>query len=249
MSGPQPGPEPTKRPGGTGPEKGERSRALREWIQTGQGIGTLIVSIIALGGAGAGAVIASGGHASPPTLSASTPTALTPVTTTAPASTAVSSPTLPASPSALATGTAAPARAQAATIIRIVIYPGDGLTAVGPAALPSPDKIEISDVPKTITASGVGTLEMDVASLEGPWGACASDCSEWWFSSNSVHVASFSVGGETAHALQSAPVSTGWADLGDGTWTPVYLVWQGGCINLNLTTHDWSNIVPAATCP
>ena len=37
--------------------------------------------------------------------------------------------------------------------------------------------------------------------------------------------------------------------LGDGTWTPVYLVWQGGCIHLNLTTHDWSNVVPAATCP
>ena len=159
----------------------------------------------------------------------------------------------PAASSAPSSGTqlglTAPSGAQAATITRIVIFPGDGLAEVGPVALPPAGKIEISDVPKTITASGVGTLEMDVVGLEGPWGACASDCSKWWFSPNSVYVASFSVGGETAHALQSAPVSTGWADLGDGTWTPVYLVWQGGCIHLNLTTHDWSNVVPAATCP
>lgn len=47
-----------------GPGKEERSRALREWIQTGQGVATLIVSIIALGGVGAGAAIASGGRAS-----------------------------------------------------------------------------------------------------------------------------------------------------------------------------------------
>lgn len=36
-----------------GAEKGERSRAFRDWIQTGQGIGILIVSILGLGGAGA----------------------------------------------------------------------------------------------------------------------------------------------------------------------------------------------------
>jgi hypothetical protein len=58
-----PTPGAPKGPEGTGPEKGARSRAFREWIQTGQGIGILIVSIIALGGTGA--AIASGGHSSP----------------------------------------------------------------------------------------------------------------------------------------------------------------------------------------
>jgi hypothetical protein len=60
-----PAPGPPKGPEGKGPEKGARSRAFREWIQTGQGIGILIVSILALGGAGVGAAIASGGHPSP----------------------------------------------------------------------------------------------------------------------------------------------------------------------------------------
>jgi hypothetical protein len=81
MSGPQSGPgwwqgadghwyppqsyPPPRAPGASGgpagnePEKGARARAFREWIQTGQGIAALIVSIIALGGAGTGAVIAS----------------------------------------------------------------------------------------------------------------------------------------------------------------------------------------------
>lgn len=54
-----------KGPEGTGPEKGARSRAFREWVQTWQGIGTLIVSILALVGVGTGAAIASGGHSSP----------------------------------------------------------------------------------------------------------------------------------------------------------------------------------------
>ncbi len=58
-----PTPGPPKGPQGTGPEKGARSRAFREWVQTGQGIGILIVSILTL--AGAGAAIASGGHSSP----------------------------------------------------------------------------------------------------------------------------------------------------------------------------------------
>jgi len=89
MSGPQPGPDwwrgsdghwyppqaypgvptpgPPKGSEGTGPEKGARSRAFREWIQTGQGIAALVVSIITLAGVGvgAGAAIASGRHPSP----------------------------------------------------------------------------------------------------------------------------------------------------------------------------------------
>jgi hypothetical protein len=59
-----PTPGPPKGPEGTSPEKGARSRAFREWVQTGQGIGILIVSIITLVGAGTGAAIVSGGHSS-----------------------------------------------------------------------------------------------------------------------------------------------------------------------------------------
>jgi len=55
-----------KGPEGTGPEKGARSRAFREWVQTWQGIGTLVVSILALVGVGTGAAIASGGHSPNP---------------------------------------------------------------------------------------------------------------------------------------------------------------------------------------
>jgi hypothetical protein len=70
-----------KGPEGTGPEKGARSRAFREWVQTWQGIGTLIVSILALVGVGTGAAIASGGHSSP-NPPGSSPVATTPVTVT-----------------------------------------------------------------------------------------------------------------------------------------------------------------------
>ena len=54
-----------KGPEGTGPEKGARSRTFREWVQTWQGIGTLIVSILALVGVGTGAAIVSGGPPGP----------------------------------------------------------------------------------------------------------------------------------------------------------------------------------------
>jgi hypothetical protein len=53
-------------------EKGERARAFREWVQTGQGFAALIVSIIALGGAGTGAGIAIA-HAGSSSLSTSAP--------------------------------------------------------------------------------------------------------------------------------------------------------------------------------
>jgi hypothetical protein len=113
MSGPQPGPDwrlgpdgrwypplghpgvptpgPPKRP--ESQEKGARSRAFREWIQTGQGIAALIVSIIALVGAGTGAAIASSphSHGSTPNTTTTTPGSetspvviTTPVTVTSP---------------------------------------------------------------------------------------------------------------------------------------------------------------------
>jgi hypothetical protein len=145
------------------------------------------------------------------------------------------------------------------TICRIVIYKGAGnKTPVGPATLPGPGGIEAYTAPQTLTVSGAGKMEMDIAGLEGPYGACASDCSEWWYYSNAVQVTSFSwvqsTGTQTAHYLASVPVNSAWKDLGNGVWTPLYLTWQPAsglhCAHLSLSTYDWKNVSdPAANCP
>src|ERR1035438_916542 len=108
-----------------------------------------------------------------------------------------------------ALGLAAPAaQASAApaatcTVCRIVIYKGGGVTTpVGPPSLPA-----VYAEPETITA-GADTLHFDVAALQGPWGACGSDCSEWVYTASptQVYVSSFTVNGQTEHALQSVGV-------------------------------------------
>lgn len=146
---------------------------------------------------------------------------------------------------------AAPAVSQASvtpaatcTVCRIVIYTGgDESHDVGPKSLPA-----VYTAPETITA-GADTLKFDVADLQGPNGACMSDCSEWDYTASptAVYVQSFTVNGETEHAMQSVPVfhpATYWVEdphgLGAGVWTPICLRWQGGSIKLNLTDNKWS---------
>ena len=108
-----------------------------------------------------------------------------------------------------ALGLAAPAAqasvtsAATCTVCSIVIYPGGGVTTpVGPPSLPA-----VYAGPETITA-GADTLQFDVAGLQGPWGACGSACSEWVYTASPtrVQVSSFTVNGQTEHALQSVGV-------------------------------------------
>ena len=138
---------------------------------------------------------------------------------------------------------AAQASAASCTVCSIVIYPGGVTPPVGPASLPA-----VYTGPETITA-GTDTLQFDVAGLQGPWGACGSDCSEWVYTASPtrVYVSSFTVNGQTEHALQSVGTfspATYWVQdpngLGAGVWTPICLRWQGGSIKLNLSTDDWS---------
>jgi hypothetical protein len=149
-----------------------------------------------------------------------------------------------------ALGLAAPAAqasvtsAATCTVCSIVIYPGGGVTTpVGPPSLPA-----VYAGPETITA-GADTLRFDVAGLQGPWGACGSACSEWVYTASPtrVQVSSFTVNGQTEHALQSVGVfspATYWVQdpngLGAGVWTPICLEWEGGSIKLNLSDDDWS---------
>jgi hypothetical protein len=153
-----------------------------------------------------------------------------------------------------ALGLAAPAAqasvtpAATCTVCRIVVYPGSGVTTpAGPPSLPA-----VYAGPETITA-GTDTLQFDVAGLQGPWGGCGSDCSEWVYTASptQVYVSSFTVNGQTEHALQSVGTfspATYWVQdpngLGAGVWTPICLRWQGGSIKLNLSDDDWS----VATC-
>ena len=138
---------------------------------------------------------------------------------------------------------AAQASAASCTVCSIVIYPGGVTPPVGPSSLPA-----VYTGPETITA-GTDTLQFDVAGLQGPWGACGSDCSEWVYTASPtrVYVSSFTVNGQTEHALQSVNIyspATYWVQdpngLGAGVWTPICLQWQGGSIKLNLSTDDWS---------
>ncbi len=155
---------------------------------------------------------------------------------------------------AAALGLAAPGAQASVTptaackVCSIVVYPGGGVTTpAGPPSLPA-----VYAGPETITA-GTDTLQFDVAALQGQWGACGSSCSEWVYTASptQVSVSSFTVNGQTEHALQSVGVfspATFWVQdpngLGAGVWTPVCLRWQGGSIKLNLSDDDWS----VATC-
>ena len=168
-----------------------------------------------------------------------------------------------------ALGLAAPASASPAasctrTVCRIVIYKGGGNKApVGPASLPAADTWTVSTVPGSIETSGYGTLKFDVASLEGHWGDCASDCSEWWYDANpaAAQVSSFTYQASgktvTGHAIQVPSGNQNWKDLGGGTWTPLYLVWEAApaynvddCIALNIKTYTWTKETwGSAACP
>ncbi len=141
--------------------------------------------------------------------------------------------------------------------------PGSGL-----ALSTAPEEIEIADANRTTT------LKMGVASLEKPYGDCASGCSDWWLSHNGlVGVDSFSwdqpTGTVTGHGLTVPLGFSNWQDMGDGIYTPLYFEWwwtsTAGtlnyyyCVHLDLptkerpkATYDWSliyqNHAPSPNC-
>ena len=145
------------------------------------------------------------------------------------------------------------------TICRIVIYKGP---ATRPRSARPPCRGPAGSRPtprrRRSPSPGPARWRWTSPGLEGPYGACASHCSEWWYYSNAVQVTSFSwvqsTGTQTAHYLASVPVNSAWKDLGNGVWTPLYLTWQPAsglhCAHLSLSTYDWKNVSdPAANCP
>lgn len=104
--------------------------------------------------------------------------------------------------------------------------PGPGAPAAADIALSTaPEEIEVAD------ANGTVTLKMDVASLEKPYGVCASGCSDWWVVDNGlVGVDSFSwdqpTGTVTGHRLNVPIGSSNWQDMGNGIYTPLYFEWS-----------------------
>jgi len=166
-----------------------------------------------------------------------------------------------AAPAAQASVT--PAATCTRTVCRVVIYEGGGdKTPVGPASLPATGRV-VSTVPRQIVTSGYGKLKFDVASLEGPYGDCVSGCSEWWYqaSPTAVQVTSFTYQASgktvTGHYIGMAVTSITWKDLGNGTWTPLYLAWEASpsfttmdCIALNTKTYTWTKAAYATSaCP
>jgi hypothetical protein len=154
---------------------------------------------------------------------------------------------------------------QAQPVCGVEVFKGGGVKTPVAEPLPAPAKIATSTVPAKIVvadASGATTLKMDVASLQKPYGTCASLCSDWWvYHNGAVQVVSFSwtqpTGTVTGHYLAVPSGSANWQDMGNGIYTPLYFYWywtnSAGtqtiyyCMHLDLpttgqptATYDWS---------
>lgn len=154
---------------------------------------------------------------------------------------------------------------QAQPVCGVEVFRGGGVRTPVAEPLPAPAEIATSTVPGKIEvadASGTTTLKMAVASLEKPYGDCASKCSDWWvYHNGAVQVASFSwdqpTGTVTGHYLSVPSGSSNWQDMGNGIYTPLYFQWywtsSAGtktiyyCMHLDLptteqpkATYDWS---------
>ena len=105
--------------------------------------------------------------------------------------------------------------------------PGPGAPAAADIALSTaPEEIEVAD------ANGTVTLKMDVASLEKPYGVCASGCSDWWVVDqrlgrggqllrDTAHRHSDGPPAERAHRIEQLA-----SDMGNGIYTPLYFEWS-----------------------
>jgi hypothetical protein len=158
----------------------------------------------------------------------------------------------------------------------VEVFAGGGDKTPVAEPLPAPGGITASTAPKKIEVADANvttTLTMDVASLEKPYGDCASDCSDWWvYHNGALQVNSFSwdqpTGTVTGHYLTVPTGSSNWQDMGNGIYTPLYFQWlwtnSAGtlthyyCMHLDLptkaqpkATYDWSLISQSNTpnCP
>ena len=169
------------------------------------------------------------------------------------------------------TGEATVTPAATCVVCSVEIYPGGGKEAVKEPPLPAVGDIGISTAPVRVeihdpmVPADNATLKMDDPSLEGAYGDCGSDCSDWAVYHNGfVQVTSFSwvsiAFTVTGHYLGVPAGNSNWKDEGNGLYTPVYFYWWTVttpnptyyCAHLNLTTRDWSVILQGATptnCP
>jgi hypothetical protein len=140
------------------------------------------------------------------------------------------------------------ASAAEPTSTRVVLFDGSSTIENGPA-VQSRDWTPY-DKPESITITNDGTLEED-ASLPVRC-IVGSPCNEWWYSTNTVQLIElyWDKDGQRVPNTTALSVplndSSAWKYLGDGTYTPLCLVWGTAdglhYIKLDIDTHKWSEV-------